>query len=225
MWQRQRQSPWNNFIFHSKSLALVSRQHPIYCVLAWMPERQQSCPFIVPPPKKLRLVGSRRDCLCMYNVHAARPQRCCFRDHKPASALVICKPWARRCKKSRKTIQSKFKVISTLVTLKLKHCPQCSQLKLRERCMDLVSFESPEEYRHFALMLHRGEKSIFYHFLCRLSDQYLMTTFLSIWWRHVLCRQHQLDLDVGEEVQLQEQGLRRRPAAADQHQRMVCPIF
>ena len=28
---------------------------------------------------------------------------------------------------------------------------------LRERCMDLVSFESPEEYRHFALMMHRGE--------------------------------------------------------------------
>ena len=29
---------------------------------------------------------------------------------------------------------------------------------LRERCMDLVSFESPEEYRHFALMMHRGER-------------------------------------------------------------------
>ena len=26
----------------------------------------------------------------------------------------------------------------------------------RERCMDLVSFEDPEEYRHFAKMLHRG---------------------------------------------------------------------
>jgi len=25
----------------------------------------------------------------------------------------------------------------------------------RERCMDLVSFETPEEYRHFALMMHR----------------------------------------------------------------------
>lgn len=29
----------------------------------------------------------------------------------------------------------------------------------RERCMDLVSFESPEEYRHFALMLHRDNIS------------------------------------------------------------------
>ena len=27
----------------------------------------------------------------------------------------------------------------------------------RERCMDLVSFEDPEEYRHFAKMMHRGE--------------------------------------------------------------------
>merc|ERR1712216_1044212 len=29
----------------------------------------------------------------------------------------------------------------------------------RERCMDLVSFETPEEYRHFALMLHRDNIS------------------------------------------------------------------
>ena len=26
----------------------------------------------------------------------------------------------------------------------------------RERCMDLVSFEDPEEYRHFARMMHFG---------------------------------------------------------------------
>ena len=28
---------------------------------------------------------------------------------------------------------------------------------LRERCMDLVSFESPQEYRHFATMMYYGE--------------------------------------------------------------------
>jgi len=26
----------------------------------------------------------------------------------------------------------------------------------RERCMDLVSFEDPEEYRHFAKLMHKG---------------------------------------------------------------------
>ena len=32
----------------------------------------------------------------------------------------------------------------------------------RERCMDLVSFETPDEYRHFAKIMFRGEK----YFLC-----------------------------------------------------------
>ena len=97
------------------------------------------------------------------------------------------------------TIKSKFKMLSTVLTL-----------KFRERCMDLVSFESPEEYRHFALMLHRGE---------RFSLQYRwLSAFL---WSNSVCRQHQLDLDVWEEMQLQEQGLRRGATSADQHQRMV----
>ena len=87
---------------------------------------------------------------------------------------------------------------------------QCWNWSVRERCMDLVSFETPEEYRHFALMLHRGE---------RISLQYCWSAFL---WSHSLCRQHQLNLDVWEEMQLQEQGLRRCPTSADQHQRMVC---
>jgi hypothetical protein len=29
----------------------------------------------------------------------------------------------------------------------------------RERCMDLVSFEDPEEYRHFAKIMHLGEST------------------------------------------------------------------
>ena len=29
--------------------------------------------------------------------------------------------------------------------------------ELRERCMDLVSFESPQEYRYFATMMYYGE--------------------------------------------------------------------
>jgi len=32
----------------------------------------------------------------------------------------------------------------------------------RERCMDLVSFEDPEEYRHFAKMMHRDNISSIY---------------------------------------------------------------
>ena len=32
----------------------------------------------------------------------------------------------------------------------------------RERCMDLVSFEDPEEYRHFARMMHFGNPRVSY---------------------------------------------------------------
>ena len=41
----------------------------------------------------------------------------------------------------------------------------------RERCMDLVSFEDPEEYRHFAKMLHRGT-----NVTCRVVSQGLFDT-------------------------------------------------
>lgn len=57
-------------------------------------------------------------------------------------------------------------MLSTLLTL-----------KFRERCMDLVSFESPEEYRHFALMLHRGERfSLQYRWLSAFLWLHVQTT-------------------------------------------------
>ena len=121
--------------------------------------------------------------------------------------------------------------------------------------MDLVSFESPEEYRHFALMLHRG-KTIFinYYHIWWYEDKYHLASpprvgktsssvtvfslcyllrFFLLCLRHLhflkfsilFCRQYKLDLDVWEEVQLQEQGLWCCSAAADQHQRMVCRIL
>jgi len=64
------------------------------------------------------------------------------------------------------TFRSKFEMLSTLLTL-----------KFRERCMDLVSFESPEEYRHFALMLHRGERfSLQYRWLSAFLWLHVQTT-------------------------------------------------
>ena len=34
--------------------------------------------------------------------------------------------------------------------------PQICNLSFRERCMDLVSFETADEYRHFAKIMFRG---------------------------------------------------------------------
>ena len=62
----------------------------------------------------------------------------------------------------------------------------------RERCMDLVSFEDPEEYRHFAKMMHRGGTET-------CVEQYLTVC--------LAARQHQLCVHQRQEVQLPEQGL------------------
>ena len=39
----------------------------------------------------------------------------------------------------------------------------------RERCMDLVSFEDPEEYRHFATLMHKGKYLEFMWNFCRVN--------------------------------------------------------
>ena len=100
--------------------------------------------------------------------------------------------------------------------------------------MDLVSFETPEEYRHFALMMHRGEDDGHGHRddnegsdgdddnygddngedeMSRVAAVAAVNMFS--------LRQHQLYLHLREEVQLPGQGLRRRRPAARQHQRLV----
>ena len=65
--------------------------------------------------------------------------------------------------------------ISTVLTIKFSTVLTIKfylKILFRERCMDLVSFETPEEYRHFALMLHRGEKMIYN------DDMMMIATFL-----------------------------------------------
>ena len=66
----------------------------------------------------------------------------------------------------------------------------------RERCMDLVSFEDPEEYRHFAKMMHRGGMEAR---ILSGVEQYLTVC--------LAARQHQLCVHQRQEVQLPEQGL------------------
>ena len=76
----------------------------------------------------------------------------------------------------------------------------------RERCMDLVSFETADEYRHFAKMMFRG-----------LSGRVLFVSIIPT----VISRQHHCHVDQWEEVQLSQQGLRLCSSPACQCQRMV----
>ena len=81
--------------------------------------------------------------------------------------------------------------------------------------MDLVSFESPQEYRHFATMMYYGNQ-LFHQFSTKTKKwKYFNPKHNSF-----LYRQHQFHPHIWAEVQFPKQGLRCPPPSTDQHQRV-----
>ena len=83
---------------------------------------------------------------------------------------------------------------------------------LRERCMDLVSFESPQEYRHFATMMYYGELLIWLGGRIILKVEIIKKELLknsntTAYSPINFDRQREFYPHIGEKVQLPEQGL------------------